>query len=75
MLANAYLRPGDEVLFGAHAFILYHIATLANSATPIEVPDPKLRLDVDAVLARVTPEDAHCVRRQPQQSDRLLHHP
>ena len=56
MLANAYLRPGDEVLFGAHDFILYKIATLANSATPIEVPDPKLRLDVDAVLARVTPK-------------------
>ena len=56
MLANAYLRPGDEVLFGAHDFILYKIATLANSATPIEVPDPKLRLDVDAMLARVTPK-------------------
>lgn len=56
MLANAYLRPGDEVLFGAHDFILYKIATLANSAIPIEVPDPKLRLDVDAVLARVTPK-------------------
>ncbi len=54
MLANAYLRPGDEVLFSEHDFIVYKISTLANSATPIEIPDPKLRFDVDAALARVT---------------------
>ncbi len=54
MLANAYLRPGDEVLFSEHDFIVYKIATLANSARPIEIPDPKLRFDVDAALARVT---------------------
>jgi len=54
MLANAYLRPGDEVLFSEHDFIVYKIATLANSATPVEIPDPDLRFDVDAALARVT---------------------
>src|ERR1700761_2120112 len=56
MLANAYLRPGDEVLFSEHDFILYKIATFANSATPVEIADPKLRFDVDAALARVTPK-------------------
>ena len=56
MLANGYLRPGDEVLYSEHDFILYKIATLANSATPVEIPDPKLRFDVDAALARVTPK-------------------
>jgi histidinol-phosphate aminotransferase len=56
MLANAYLRPGDEVLFSEHDFILYKIATFANSAIPVEIPDPKLRFDVDAALARVTPK-------------------
>ena len=35
MLANAYLRPGDEVLFSEHAFLVYKIATLANSAVPV----------------------------------------
>ena len=54
MLANAYLRPGDEVLFSEHDFIIYKIATLANSATPVEIPDPELRFDVDAALKRVT---------------------
>src|ERR1700744_4908200 len=56
MLANAYLRPGDEVLFSEHDFILYKIATFANSAVPVEIPDPKLRFDVDAALSRVTPK-------------------
>ena len=32
---NAYLRPGDEVLFSEHAFLVYRIATLANSAVPV----------------------------------------
>jgi histidinol-phosphate aminotransferase len=54
MLANAYLRPGDEVLFSEHDFIIYKIATLANSAKPVEIPDPELRFDVDAALKRVS---------------------
>ncbi len=54
LLANAYVRPKDEVLFSAHAFSLYKIATLANSATPIEIPEPALKLEADAVLAHVT---------------------
>jgi histidinol-phosphate aminotransferase len=56
MLAAAYLRPGDEVLFSEHAFLVYKIATLANSAVPIEVPEKDLKFDVDATLARVTPK-------------------
>jgi len=56
MLANAYLRPGDEVLFSEHAFLVYRIATLANSGVPIAAPEKNLRVDVDAMLARVTPK-------------------
>lgn len=55
LLANAYVRPGDEVMFGAHSFSLYKIATLANSGVPVEVPAPQLLFDVDAAIARVTP--------------------
>lgn len=55
MLAGAYLRPGDEVLFSAHAFLLYKIDTLANSAIPVMVPEKNKRVDVDAMLAAVTP--------------------
>ena len=54
MLANAYLSPGDEVLFSEHAFLVYKIATLANSGVPVIVPEKNLKVDVDAMLARVT---------------------
>ena len=39
LLANGYLQPGDEVIFGRHAFLLYEIATRANSAVPVIVPE------------------------------------
>jgi histidinol-phosphate aminotransferase len=54
LLANAYLSPGDEVLYSEHAFLVYRIAALANSAVPVAVPENNLRADVDAMLARVT---------------------
>src|SRR5258706_11715096 len=38
MLAHAYLHPGDEVMFTEHGFLVYRIAALANSATPVVVP-------------------------------------
>jgi len=55
LIADTYLRPGDEVMFSTHAFSLYKIATLRNSATPVEVPEPQLKMDVDGVLARINP--------------------
>src|SRR6185436_9080420 len=54
LLANAYVRPGDEVLFSAHAFSLYKIVTLANSGVPVEVPTPDLTLHIDDMIARVS---------------------
>jgi len=60
MLTNAYLRPGDECLFGKHAFLVYKIATLANSAVPVIVPEKTtnsaIKVDVDTMLAAVTPK-------------------
>jgi histidinol-phosphate aminotransferase len=54
LLANSYLRPGEEALFSAHSFSLYKIATLANSGIPVEIPAPELKFDVDAVIARIS---------------------
>jgi len=56
LIANAYLRPGDEVLFSAHAFLVYRTAALANSAIPVAAPEPRLRVEVDHMLALVTPK-------------------
>jgi histidinol-phosphate aminotransferase len=55
MLATAYLRPGDEVMYSEHAFLLYEIAALTSSAVPVPVPEKNFRTDVDAMLAAVTP--------------------
>jgi histidinol-phosphate aminotransferase len=56
LLANCYVRAGEEVMFGAHSFSLYKIATLANGGVPVEIPAPELRFDVDAAIARITPK-------------------
>lgn len=56
MLAGAFVQPGDEVLFSAHAFLVYKITTLANSGVPVVVPEKNRRVDVDAMLAAVTPK-------------------
>jgi histidinol-phosphate aminotransferase len=57
-LAHVYLRPGDEVIFTEHAFSVYRIATLANSAVPVAVPESDTQAgilaDIDAMLAAVT---------------------
>ncbi|WP_108658890.1 histidinol-phosphate transaminase [Acuticoccus kandeliae] len=54
MVANAYLRPGDEAIFTEHAFLVYRIVTLAAGATPVVVKEKNLTVDVDAILAAVT---------------------
>ena len=54
LVANAYLQPGDEVLYSEHAFLVYKIAALANSAVPVVAPEKDRRVDVDALLARIT---------------------
>lgn len=55
LLARAYVRSGDEVMFTEHAFIVYRIAALASSAAPVAVPERNFRADVDAMLAAVSP--------------------
>lgn len=55
LLVHAYAGVGDEVLFSRHAFLMYKIYTLASSATPIMAPEKNLTVDVDALLAAVTP--------------------
>jgi histidinol-phosphate aminotransferase len=54
-LANVYMGPGDEAIITEHGFLLYKIQTLAAGATPVTVPEKDFRVDVDAILAAVTP--------------------
>jgi histidinol-phosphate aminotransferase len=55
LIAHAYAGPGDEVVYSAHGFLMYKIATLSSGAKPVPVPENSLTADVDAMLAAVTP--------------------
>ncbi|MEX2454660.1 MAG: histidinol-phosphate transaminase [Rhodospirillaceae bacterium] len=54
LLARAYAGPGDEILFGEHAFTMYPIFALSVGATPVKAPETAFTVTVDALLARVT---------------------
>ena len=54
LAARAFAGPGDEVVYSAHGFILYPIVARSVGATPVAAPERGLRLDVDAILERVT---------------------
>lgn len=54
-IAQAYAGPGDEVIVTRHGFSLYPILARAVGATPVEVPEAARRVDVEAILAAVTP--------------------
>ena len=55
LLVRGYAGPGDDVLVSRHGFLVYPIAARAAGATPVDAPEPALKADVDAILARVTP--------------------
>lgn len=54
-LCQAYTGPGCEVIYTRHGFSLYKILAMAAGALPVEVPEAERVVDVDAILAAVTP--------------------
>jgi histidinol-phosphate aminotransferase len=55
LLGHALLGPGDEVVMGAPAFVVYKLVTLVFGATAIEVPLVNHRHDLAAIAAAITP--------------------
>ncbi len=55
LLCQTYLAPGDETVVTEHGFALYRIQTLGAGATPVTVKEKDARVEVDAILAGVTP--------------------
>ena len=55
LLTQAYVGPGDEGVFTTHGFLVYKIAILAAGGTPVVATEKDLTADVDAILAKVTP--------------------
>src|SRR5688572_10597156 len=54
LLADAYLRDGDEAIHTTHGFLVYPIATLGKGAAPVVAAEKNFAADVDAMLAAVT---------------------
>ncbi len=54
LLVRGYAGPGDEVLVSRHGFLVYPIAARSAGATPVDAPERGLKVDVDALLGRVT---------------------
>ena len=55
LLARAYAGPGDEIIFSQYGFAMYAVTTKAVGATPVIIPEKNFTLDIDALLAAVTP--------------------
>jgi histidinol-phosphate aminotransferase len=57
LIAQAVLRPGDEVVYAWPSFVVYPMVTAAFNATPVPVPlDAAHAHDLDAMLAAITPK-------------------
>lgn len=55
-VGRVYARPGDEILYPAYSFLQFAIVAYRIGATAVEAPlGPDFAVDVDALLAAVTP--------------------
>lgn len=54
LLGHVFLRPGDEAVMGAPAFIVYKLVTLLFGARAVEVPLVDHQHDLAAMAAAVT---------------------
>jgi histidinol-phosphate aminotransferase len=55
LLGHVLLGPGDEVVMGAPAFVVYKLVTLVFGAKAVEVPLVNHTHDLAAIAAAVTP--------------------
>jgi histidinol-phosphate aminotransferase len=54
LIVRGYAGPGHEVLVSRHGFLVYPIAAKSAGATPVDAPVQGLKVDVDALLGRVS---------------------
>ena len=55
LIAEAFVDPGDEVVFGAHTFSQYEFVTRVTGGKCVAVPMPSARYDLDAMRRAITP--------------------
>ncbi|RDJ09878.1 histidinol-phosphate transaminase [Rhizobium grahamii] len=56
LLCHVYLGAGDEAIITEHGFLVYKIQIMGAGATPVTVKEKHATVDVDAILAAVTPK-------------------
>jgi len=56
LLAHSYLRDGDEAIMTEHGFSIYEIQSRAAGAHVIKVTEKDCRIDIDAIIAALTPK-------------------
>jgi histidinol-phosphate aminotransferase len=55
LLGHVFLGPGDEVVVGVPAFVIYKLMALLFGAVPVEVPMRDFRHDLAAMARAITP--------------------
>jgi len=55
LLGHVFLRPGDEVVMGNPAFVVYKLVTLLFGGRAVEVPLRDWAHDLNAMAAAITP--------------------
>lgn len=54
LLAEAFVEPGDEVLFSEASFVVYQIVTDIAGGTAVVAPHKDFRHDIDAFISRLS---------------------
>lgn len=60
LMVRAYVNPGDEALLSENGFIMTNIHCVAQGAELVIAPEKDYRVDVDALLERVTEKTKFC---------------
>lgn len=56
LITHCYAAPGRAVLYSEHGFLMYPINARSVGAQPVPVPERDLKVDVEAMLAALTPQ-------------------
>lgn len=65
LTVRAFVRPGDEALLSENGFLMSNIHCRAQGAQLVIAPESDYHVDVDAMLARVTPRTRFCTIANP----------
>lgn len=65
LMVRAYIGSGHEALLSANGFVMSNIHCIAQGAELVIAPEKDARVDVDALLARVTDKTRFCTIANP----------